>query len=1139
MSHWQKIRDAANALRSEVCAAYNLNANELLSTEIVIERTLEYLELFRSRENSRSSNLRGALACLEDDVIYFDGSLDTWFQNYCIAHEIGHFRLQHAAVHCDKSDIEDFSAVENADSAAAQVVGYGAGERREREANLFALELLLPCDVVRGAFLAKNLNARQIARKTGLPTKVVFGQISRALLVPSAEAKTKVQRSVELDASQKRAAETEKCPTLVAAGPGTGKTQTLTARISYLLEKGIEPKRILALTFSNRAAEEMRERIAAKHSAEAAQIAIMTFHAFGLDILRAFWKESGLDAKSSLIDKFDALLFLEKNLAAINLEHYQVLSEPTLNLSSILAAISRAKDELCAPDNYQKLGEKMLVEAAENNDAELKIKAEKVIEIARVYRFYQSFLETEKTLDFGDLIFRAVRLLRENDSVKQQICARYDAILVDEFQDVNRACGMLLKEIADCGKNLWAVGDLRQSIYRWRGASPANLRLFAEDFPNAETVSLEVNYRSRPEIVNLFSGFAKQMKAADASIFSDWRAARTFESTENKQIIHLEIADSLETEATNLAEKINFLRGKNYSYKDCAVICRTHSQLNKFAEILTQKGIPVFYLGEFFERSEVRDLLALLDLRFSADGHSLVRVGEFSEYSIPLADSQIIIAEIKRREANFAEILEDETLSEKISETGAKGWKNLRETLRKFPSEMSAWQFLTVYLFVESSFLKQFFAAENVHNQSKLLGIYQLLRLAQTVEAKFGGAGERQIPEFIAHVKKLARFNEDRNYAQIPAAAENLDAVRLLTVHSAKGLEFPAVFLPFLGKGKIPCKKQASTCPNPSGMTAEEACFHDEEEECLFFVAMSRARDLLYLSRSSRYDEKNSSESIFINALAEILPEPHLIKSNVATKKEDAAAKSFPPKTFYSSDLDSYLRCPRDYYYTKICGIKSAENRSIYLKFHSCIYDTIRSMRVMQQNFGGEFSEAAALQKLGEFWQAAEIERHAYAAIYRQSAEEIIRRAFRRFQSNTNDRDVFNASFDLKVAGGAVRILLDDLEIAQTESGKTVIARQYKTGRQPKTKETVKDREVLMFQAIKENFPDAAPVLRKIYLSDETTADESVTETVIKNRIAKYEKAIAGINGGIFPAAPKDADDCPNCPHFLICPSGK
>ncbi|HLM61420.1 MAG TPA: UvrD-helicase domain-containing protein, partial [Pyrinomonadaceae bacterium] len=672
MSHWQKIRDAATVLRSEVCAATNLNENELYPAQQFLDQAAEYLELEFIPEHPDSVNLSGALAILEDDCVYFNNHLKRWYKTFCIAHEVGHHRLHHQSVHCTQNEIQDFEGEGDSNSATEKIVGYGAGDRREREANLFALELLLPCDVLRGLFLEENLNAHQISDITQMPIEVVAGQLARALLVPNAETKkpeTETEKH-QLNASQKRAAETTKCPTLVYAGPGTGKTQTLTTRINHLIEQGIEPKRILALTFSNKAAEEMRERIGRINEAAAAQMSVMTFHAYGLDILRAFWVEAELDPRSNLLDKIDALLHLEKNLNHLQLEHYQSLHEPTQNLTAILGAISRAKDELCAPEEYRVLGEKMLTEAKLSDNEEIVLKAEKVLETARIYEFYQKYLIEEKLLDFGDLVYRAVRLLQENESVKREVRGRYDAILVDEFQDVNRACGVLLKEIAGEGRGLWTVGDLQQSIYRWRGASPANIELFGVDFPDAETVSLETNYRSRKEVVDLFAHFAGRMKTTDDKSYNAWEAFRGAAGTENLSAVKVEIADSLHAEAANVAANIQKYHARGLQYKDCAVICRTHAQLNKFAKVLSEKGIPIFYLGELFERDEVRDLLALLDLKVSPGGHSLIRVAQFPEYKIPLSDARKIIAAQKENKQTFSEVVGSEEFFDQFSEEG-------------------------------------------------------------------------------------------------------------------------------------------------------------------------------------------------------------------------------------------------------------------------------------------------------------------------------------------------------------------------------------------------------------------------------------------------------------------------------------
>lgn len=1139
MSHWQKIRDAAQNLRWEICAATNLKENELIPAIDFVTVAAEYLELDLIPEHPESNNLSNALAVLEEDCLYFNNHLKKWYMAFCIAHEIGHHRLHHQSVHCTQEEISEALGETDASSATEKIVGYGAGNRKEREANLFALEFLLPTDALRNLYLAEKLNDRLIGKLAEMPPEIVASQLARALFVPLGENYIGSEETVkyDLDESQKRAAETGNCPTLVYAGPGTGKTQTLTHRIAHLIKNGIEPKRILALTFSNKAAEEMRERIGRINENAAAQIQVMTFHAYGLDILRTYYKEAELEVRSNLLDKIDALLHLEKSLHILELENYQNLHEPTQNLAAILGAISRAKDELCSPEEYQKLSEQMLAKAKDAGDDEAITKAEKVFETARVYAYYENFLGDKKLLDFGDLVYRAVRLLQKNEAVKTEVRARYDAILVDEFQDVNRACGVLLKEIAGDGKNLWTVGDLRQSIYRWRGASPANINLFGVDFPDAETVSLEINYRSRTEIVETFSHFAGKMQTGSEEIFGKWQANRGAALEDKKTAVKFIIADNLDAEGAFIADRIENLReSENLQYKDCAIICRTHSQLNKFAKILSAKKIPVFYLGELFEREEVRDLLALLDLKMSKKSHSLIRVANFPEYLIPLADSRKIITAQKENDHTFAEVLRDEQFFNELSVEGKIGAEKLFKHLTSSETDISAWSFLAHYLFGESAYLESLFAENDVNNQSKRLAVFQFLRLAQSLEGRFAAGEKTPIEELLIYVKKLAHFNEDKNYAQIPTEAENLDAVRLLTVHSAKGLEFPAVFLPYLGKGKIPSNRQSQTCPNPDEMIAGDADFHDAEEECLFFVAQSRARDFLYLSRANDYSKNHSR---FLEMLEDVLPQIQTVAGEIekiellVPQNTDDSSR----RNFYAAELDRYMRCGRDYYYANVLGLKASGDKSIYVKFHGCVYDTLRSLQTMRQMNNIELNEAVALERLNEFWRAAEIDTHSYAPIYRARAEEIVRRICNRLENSAvSPNEIVRPTYEVKLANGTIKVHLDAVEIVETGSEKTAVIRKYKTGKSPK-KSATDDADVLMKVAVQNRFPEAETALHKIFLSNDETQEILITEKVTANRLKKYEDAIEGINNKIFEPSPSD-NNCPNCPHFFICPSG-
>lgn len=1128
MSHWQTIRNEASRIRSEICRETGLNEIEIQKAEVLIEAAAEHFDLLLSPEHVDSANLRKCLAVLEDDIIFYKNDLKPWFKQFCIAHEIAHHVLHHTSIHCSSDDIEGFDTDEEVPSPIRDVIGYGANERREREANLFALEFLLPCEVLQNSFVNENLRVFQLSEKTGLPGAIISRQLARAVLTPNINKEDEKKRQdFILDDSQKTAAESRRCPMLVTAGPGTGKTKTLIERILFLLDARILPEEILALTFSNKATEEMRERIAQERPVEAKRMEIMTFHSFGLNILRKFAPEAGLENNSPLIEKLDAISLLEKNLKELDLNHFQSLSQPSRWFSLILSEISRAKDELKTPADYQFLAEQML-EQAESPDE--KRDAEKCLEVARVYRVYQEHLEAEKILDFGDLIFRAWKLLQERADIKNEIKAKYKAILVDEYQDINRASGKLLKEISGSGEGLWAVGDLRQSIYRWRGASPANIRLFDQDFPHGATSSLEKNYRSQNKIIGAFSHFAEQMKASPADVFCDWKPVR---DDSGKPQIKFEVAGNKRAEAENLAKNILQYKADGIAFQEQAIICRTHSQLKKLAEILTERGVPILYLGDLFEREEIRDLLSLLDLKTSLEGHSLIRVANFEAYRIPLADVQKILNESSKDEMDFQTILADERIDSFLSDKGRSGWEKLKAHLSAIRGDVSAWEFLGEYLFEQSLFLQRFIGSNDVQNQQKLLAIYQFLNFAKSCQQRFTNAGDMQIFEFLKHVRRVAHFGEDKPFAQVPSIAENMEAVRLLTVHAAKGLEFEAVYLPFLGKGEFPMGKRGGMkIPTPKGLIEAETDFHEEEEECLFFVGMSRAKDHLHLSRATSANGKTSNPSPFIEMLEEVLPAEVYIEAIEKDEENIELNNDFYAHNFHVSQIVRYEKCPRSFYYKDVLKLEEKTETAIYLKFHRTLYQTIGELQKMH-NTREKINERVALEKLEVNWNETNLNEHSYADIYKENAVQMLKNMCRKIAGTKGE--IVQSSINLQLENGVIFISPDFMEESESE----ISIRRFRTRKAPQlkegTKETVEDTDVILQLAARSAFEGKDVRLNKVYLPDDIEREIPLTTRTEKLRIEKYERIISHIKSGDFSAKP-DSETCPNCAYFFLCP---
>ena len=282
-----------------------------------------------------------------------------------------------------------------------------------------------------------------------------------------------------------------------------------------MINEGIDPSAILVLTFSNRAAGELAERLAAAAPDSASRIWIGTFHAFGLDLIRRYHDRLGLPSNLSLFDRSDAIEVLEEILPTLPLVHYRNLWDPTLVLRDVLVAISRAKDELADPARYRELAETML---RSTHDDEARKAAEKCLEVAHIYEIYEKAMHDRGAVDFGDLVMRPALLLEADAALRAETLFRHRHVLVDEYQDVNHASTRLLRAIAGDGRRLWVVGDSRQSIYRFRGASSANMVAFIHDYAETAIDQLSVNYRSTQQVVDAFVAFAPNMGASSGML---------------------------------------------------------------------------------------------------------------------------------------------------------------------------------------------------------------------------------------------------------------------------------------------------------------------------------------------------------------------------------------------------------------------------------------------------------------------------------------------------------------------------------------------------------------------------------------------------------------------------------------------
>jgi Zn-dependent peptidase ImmA (M78 family) len=615
MDAFETIREAAAALHAKLVAkGVDPDKPFDLATAAAADRNAELAWLPEG-----DPALKGARALFDEQggIICCVDSGTPGDRASLVAHEIGHVCVHAGSCTCTGNDIDPSRSMEAAPVGLQRVEDYGVRERRELQANVFAREFLLPRARVREKHLAGE-SAIQIANALGLSKDLIRQQLLDALLlppIPPEKAKAAEPAPCE-DTSQDNAARHRNSAFQLQAGPGTGKTRTLVKRVLLLLRDGVDPASVLVLTFSNRAAGELADRLMAVVPEAAARLWIGTFHAFGLDLIRRYHDKLDLPPDPSLFDRSDAIEVLEEVLPTLRLAHYRNIWDPSVILKDIVSAIGRAKDELVDEKQYRTLAQAMKDEAADDDTRKV---AEKALEVAQVYEIYQQTLRSRRAVDFGDLIMRPTILIETDRAVRTALRLRHRHVLVDEYQDVNRASALLLKALTGDGERLWVVGDARQSIYRFRGASSVNMVRFAEEYPNVVVDRLSVNYRSSQEIIDAFSAVAPHLAASRGMLPLQLVAAKGASKIKPE----LRCFETPEDEAAGIAASVRELEHLGVALRDQAVLCHTNKRLNDIALALEVRGIPVLHLGSLFERDEVRNLLALLSLAIDPFGDGL------------------------------------------------------------------------------------------------------------------------------------------------------------------------------------------------------------------------------------------------------------------------------------------------------------------------------------------------------------------------------------------------------------------------------------------------------------------------------------------------------------------------------------
>lgn len=607
-----------------------------------------------------------------------------------------------------------------------------------------------------------------------------------------------------LNERQKEAVLHTEGPLLVTAGAGSGKTKVLTCRIAHILDTGIPPYRILAITFTNKAAREMQERVQNLVGADAEKIWLSTFHSFCAKLLRfEIDGFKGYTRNFTIYDSQDQLTLVKNCLKEINLDDKQFPPR------SVLSAISNAKNALQDADAYGSLAGGFYEQ-----------------QVAQVYSLYEQKLKENNAMDFDDLLLLAVQLLQENDEIREKYQNRFQYILVDEYQDTNHAQYLLTKILAAKWKNICVVGDADQSIYAWRGADIRNIVDFQKDYPHAVTIKLEQNYRSTKTILH----------AANAVI--EHNASRPEKNlwTENPtghKIIHYH-AQTEHDEAEYVAGVISNRHSiENEPYGDMAILFRTNSQSRVLEEMLMRYTIPYTMVGgtKFYDRKEIKDVIAYLRILYNPDDSlSLMRIINVPKRNLGATTMEHLTDYAEERGISLFEALSS---TEELPVT-----KRAKTALEEF----------VVMIFDLLGHLEEWDVQTLMEEVLKRTGYGAMLE-AEAAKDPQGQSRKENVGEFLSVAKDYVDSNPNGNLqdflenvalvSDVDEFEEEESKVTLMTLHAAKGLEFPIVFLVGMDEGLFP---HSRTLLDESQI---------EEERRLAYVGITRAERQLYVTNAS------------------------------------------------------------------------------------------------------------------------------------------------------------------------------------------------------------------------------------------------------------------------------------------------
>jgi DNA helicase-2/ATP-dependent DNA helicase PcrA len=976
--------------------------------------------------------------------------------------------------------------------------------------------------------------------------------------------KPEQESGLKLNPAQHRAITHGDGPLLVIAGAGTGKTRVITERIRHLLETNhsLVGENILGLTFTKKAAGEMKARVVKAVGERGKDVVLSTFHSFCETLLKE------VDPNRVALEQVDHWILLRRNLARLKLDKFRRLAEPGQFLSDFIQFFSRCQDELVSSDDYQAFADQLSSELAAETDSldedTCKERAEHVAlqqEIARAYRASEEILREKRAVALNGLIAEAVTLLKSDSKKRRQLQERFKHILVDEFQDTNIAQLELLHLLSADRRNIVVVGDNDQAIYRFRGASFGSFKLFLQRFADWQEgqdsspfrVALMDNYRSTPNILRVATQ-AISMNEVSAEF-----PKKVLQSNkpEGEKIRVVEL-DAPEDEAAWVADELQRLRAAGRRWKDFAVLYRQHAHRNHLVEELCLRKIPfVISKLSILEHPLVRDVLAYLHLIARPfDDIACARVLSAPAWHLSAPDL-VRLAERAGRKRAIAlyDVLQSpqtnlpfdpsHTAIAKLLEFLAEQRKtSRRRTARDILGDLVEW--LEIH--------------PRASRQDRKY-VNQLAQFMKDWEPKSETGG-------------LAEFLEYLDYFQQAGGTLSLeddapgDAVQLMTVHGAKGLEFPHVFLLRVNFNAFPARNRAPLFEFPDRLMKEElpeGDFHIQEERRLFYVALTRAQDRLTITSLT---EKKGKMPVFIEDLlmdpavkrrdlqqsapklkkqaprptavplstptSELFPlseQPPRIFSRIASWAEEFRPPTPEPLKLSSSAVDNYRKCPQRYAFSYLWSLKEGPRAA--LTFGSVMHTTIK--RFVDQLRKGVKLPLAEVQRIYETeWTSAGFEDHYQEAEYKKDGWEQLQ-AFHATMLQVSPQILEQEkAFELPLANDV--ILTGRMDQVNSLGRNDVEIVDYKTGKPRKDSDARKDLQLSIYAlAAKEIFEWNPVRLVFHYLQTNQTQVTLRDSKQLDDAEKIVQEAAADIRAAQFP--PNPGFVCRSCAYKPICPA--